>query len=188
MKLRTKETWLGSSNKGGIVDYLLRISPNVQDIETRRQSRLLAAMLIVMTAGFGLLDLRGALTVPGYVVPWYGYVFLISSYLLNRYRSYSVAASLTVLMFPVVIFAEVLFSPSASPATTLYLSFRWIPRWRDFPIVPGACAVCFSECGGDRESPLHCSTIVSIVRSHRRSALPQYRRQLAGAADNDTSQ
>jgi PAS domain S-box-containing protein len=100
-----------------LVEYLLRTVPGIESIKMRRKSRVLSAMLIVMIVGFGIVDLRGVLLKPGYQVPWYGYLFLFSSYVLNRYKSYNVAAAMTVLMFPIVTFAMVLTQANVSSAT-----------------------------------------------------------------------
>ena len=55
-----------------------------------------------MTAVFGTTDLISILTEPGYKLPWYGYAFLLSAALLNRAGHYFVAATMTLLMFPLV--------------------------------------------------------------------------------------
>lgn len=61
-----------------------------------------------MAAVFGISDVISALTRPGYVWPWYGYLFLVTAALLNRGGRYGPAAVLTITMFPLVTFATVL--------------------------------------------------------------------------------
>ena len=75
--------------------------------------------LLVMIFVFAGVDITYVLTVPGYVVPWYGYVFLLAAYLLNRLPYYTVSAWLVVLMFPVVVFSTILSGESNAPAVTL---------------------------------------------------------------------
>lgn len=74
---------------------------------TRLKSRLLSIFLLVMILIFGIVDGFSLLTIPNYQVPWYGYVFLLAAYLLNRLPYYRISAALVVFMFPVVIFASV---------------------------------------------------------------------------------
>jgi PAS domain S-box-containing protein len=89
------------------------------DPATRRRSRLLAAFLLVLVAVFGLVDLTGLLTVPDYAPPWQGYLFLASAWLLNRRGHYTVAAGLTLTMFPVVILGLVLSGTESRPELAL---------------------------------------------------------------------
>jgi PAS domain S-box-containing protein len=86
---------------------------------TRRQARLLAAFLLVAIAVFGLVDIVYALTVPGYVPPWYGYVFLLGAWVLNHCNRYRAAATVTLAMFPLVIFTLVVTGSAAEPQITL---------------------------------------------------------------------
>lgn len=89
------------------------------DSAVRRKSRLLAAFLVVALAVFGLVDLVYAITVPGYVPPWYGYVLLLGAWLLNHRGRYRAAATVTLAMFPLVIFALVRSGTAAEPQITL---------------------------------------------------------------------
>jgi signal transduction histidine kinase len=84
-----------------------------------RTSRLLAAFLLVATAIFGLVDLVYAATVPGYAPPWYGYVLLCAAWALNRCGHYRAAATVTLAMFPLVIFALLIGGTAAEPQITL---------------------------------------------------------------------
>lgn len=86
------------------------------DPETRRRTRLLSTFLLLMTGVFGTTDLVSVLTQPGYKLPWYGYAFLFSAAALNRMGHYSVAATMTLLMFPMVTLVTVL--SGAGPAVT----------------------------------------------------------------------
>jgi len=69
-----------------------------------------------MTGVFGVGDLISVLTQPGYRLPWYGYAFLVSAMVLNRTGRYALAATMTLLMFPMVTLVTVL--SGAAPGTT----------------------------------------------------------------------
>jgi PAS domain S-box-containing protein len=99
-------------------DLLCRPDPGLDPI-VRRKSRLLAAFLLVAIAVFGLVDSVYAFTVPGYVPPWYGYALLLTAWLLNRCDRYRAAATVTLAMFPLVIFTLVVTGSSAYPRGTL---------------------------------------------------------------------
>ena len=93
------------------------------DPSARRRTRLLAAFLLVLVAVFGVVDLTGLLTVPGYTPPWYGYLFLAAAGLLNRLGRYTAAAGVALAMFPVVILGMILDgSPSRPELTLVYLA------------------------------------------------------------------
>ncbi len=81
---------------------LIRPSPLVNDIESQLRSSLLAAVILGSTLVFLCYDCLTTMTVDGYVAPWYGYITLLSIYLLNRYWSFFVAAVLHLLM-PIVV-------------------------------------------------------------------------------------
>jgi signal transduction histidine kinase len=72
-----------------------------------------------MIAAFGMLDSYYLVTRPGYVPPWYGYLFLGTSYALVRTGRYTSGALLALAMNPMVVFALVGSGASASPLTTL---------------------------------------------------------------------
>ncbi|HQZ18332.1 MAG TPA: hypothetical protein PLD86_15780, partial [Vicinamibacteria bacterium] len=86
------------------------------DPETRRRTKLLGTFLLLMIVVFGVGDVISVLTQPGYKLPWYGYAFLLSAALLNRAGRYSLAATLTLLMFPMTTLVTVL--SGADPRTT----------------------------------------------------------------------
>jgi len=93
------------------------------DPSARRRTRLLAAFLLVLVAVFGVVDLTGLLTVPGYTPPWYGYLFLAVAGLLNRFGRYTAAAGVALAMFPVVILGMILDgSPSRPELSLVYLA------------------------------------------------------------------
>jgi len=85
----------------------------------RRQARLLATFLCLLFVVFGLVDLSGVLFVPGYLPPWYGYLFLLAAWLINRSGRYTAAAALTLAMFPAVILVWVASGGSTQPVLSL---------------------------------------------------------------------
>ena len=89
------------------------------DTTVRHKSRLLSIFLLVMILIFTAVDITYVLTVPGYTVPWYGYVFLLISYALNRWRYYKLAAGLVVFMFPAVIFSSIFIGHAHEPGVSL---------------------------------------------------------------------
>lgn len=92
----------------------------LKDVALRYKSRLLSLFLLPMIMVFLAVDSVYLATVPGYQPPWYGYIFLIGSYLLNRSGRYSIAALLTLAMFPVVVLASNITGESSNPLTILY--------------------------------------------------------------------
>ncbi|MEO8361491.1 MAG: histidine kinase dimerization/phospho-acceptor domain-containing protein [Vicinamibacteria bacterium] len=76
--------------------------------EIARRSRLLSIFLVILAVVFSITDTISVLTKPNYVLPWYGYVFLLGAWLLNRGGFYWIAAPLTLTMFPAVTLAAVL--------------------------------------------------------------------------------
>ncbi|MEW5940404.1 MAG: hypothetical protein AB1750_12115, partial [Chloroflexota bacterium] len=105
-----------------ITEFLTRPHASITDFATQTKSRLLAGILLVMTLVFGGLDLFYVFNVPGYEVPWYGYLFLLTAFLLNRFGKYRYASALALLMFPVVIFSNVASGESVNPPATLDLT------------------------------------------------------------------
>jgi len=85
----------------------------------RRQSRLLATFLCLLFVVFGVVDVVSVLTQPHYAPPWYGYLCLLTAWLLNRYGRYFAAATLTLAMFPGVILGLVVSGMSDNPTATL---------------------------------------------------------------------
>ena len=91
----------------------------LQDQELRRKAVLLSAFLLIMLVVFAIVDVVFTITVPGYVVPWYGYVFLLTSYGLNRGGYYHAASALVVVMFPVVVFSTLANGQASVPLVTI---------------------------------------------------------------------
>jgi len=77
------------------------------DPAERRRARLLATFLLILVLVFGVVDVTGLLMVPGYAPPWYGYLFLVAAWLLNRIGRYTAAAAVTLTMFPAVILSVI---------------------------------------------------------------------------------
>ena len=102
-----------------LVTGLLGPSERIGDAGQRRRARWLAGLLVLMIAAFGTLDAYYLLTRPGYVPPWYGYLFLGTSYGLVRTGRYTAGALLALAMNPLVVFALIASGASASPMTTL---------------------------------------------------------------------
>lgn len=105
-------TWLNQK--------LLRPHPSIKDIALKKKSFLLSNFLLLLIIIFTGVDTTYLLTVPGYVPPWYGYVFLVGSYALNRVGKYQLAAALTISMFPIVVFSILVNDSSADPLSTTY--------------------------------------------------------------------
>ena len=95
--------------------------PQSYDTDIRHKSRLLSIFLLVMIFIFTAVDVTYVVTVPSYTVPWYGYLFLLISYGLNRLGYYKIASWLIVFMFPAVIFFSI-FSGQVN-ASVVSLSF-----------------------------------------------------------------
>src|SRR5262245_6794795 len=99
---------------------LIEPSPHIQDVALQYKSRLLSIFLLFMIAVFIGVDGFYLATVPSYTPPWYGYVFLLGSYVLNRIRFFGFAAFLTLVMFPIVIVASILAGVALDPLVMLY--------------------------------------------------------------------
>lgn len=92
----------------------------IQDIALRHKSRLLNIFLLIMIVIFLGVDGVYLATSPGYVPPWYGYLFLFGSLAMNRAGFYRLSALLTMAMFPLVIFANITSGAAVDPITTIY--------------------------------------------------------------------
>ncbi|HQU36472.1 MAG TPA: PAS domain S-box protein, partial [Anaerolineales bacterium] len=91
-----------------------------EDIALRHKSRLLNIFLLIMIVIFMGVDGYYLASIPGYQPPWYGYVFLVGSYVVNRAGFYRASALSILIMFPVVIFINIVSGTSSSPVTTIY--------------------------------------------------------------------
>lgn len=98
---------------------LFEPATRLRDQELRRKSVLLSAFLLTMIVVFAGVDVVFTLTIPGYVVPWYGYVFLFTSYGLNRAGYYAVASTLAIVMFPIVVFSTLANGQASTPLVTI---------------------------------------------------------------------
>ncbi len=105
---------------GSIYKVLIESSAHIVDISERHKSRLLNLFLLPLILVFVVVDGVYLATVPGYMPPWYGYLFLIGAFLLNHSRYYRAAAILALAMFPLVIFASIIFGTASNPVLTLY--------------------------------------------------------------------
>ena len=99
---------------------LIEPPDSIQDVTLRHNSRLLSTFLLIMIAVFLCVDGAYLATTPGYMPPWYGYLFLFGAYALNRAGRYQISALLTMAMFPLVIFANIVTGVSAAPTTSIY--------------------------------------------------------------------
>jgi signal transduction histidine kinase/ActR/RegA family two-component response regulator len=104
---------------GASVRRLFEIHPSIQDAEMRRQSRLLAASIAVITPIFVCVDTTLFLSTRAHHPPWIGYLFLIGTFALNHTGRYRLAAALAVAMFPLVAFGQVFLRTSTLPLVTL---------------------------------------------------------------------
>jgi len=104
------------------LDHLQQIfiePPQSYDTAIRQKSRLLSIFLLVMIFIFTAVDVTYVVTVPGYSVPWYGYIFLLISYVFNRWGYYNIASGLVVFMFPAVIFLSIFSGQANAPVVSL---------------------------------------------------------------------
>jgi two-component system cell cycle sensor histidine kinase/response regulator CckA len=93
------------------------------DPALRRSSQLLGSGLVIMTVVFLAVDTVYLLTEPAYHPPYYGYVFLLSAYLLNRAAHYRAAVSCVLTMFLLVPLVHVARGEAMFPQVSLsYLS------------------------------------------------------------------
>src|SRR5689334_7625044 len=99
---------------GSLQKTLLEPPSHLQDVEARHKSRLLNTFLLPMIIVFFAVDIFQLATVPDYTPPWYGYLFLFGSYILNRTRFQAMAAFFTLAIFPIVIFVRVVSGDAAN--------------------------------------------------------------------------
>jgi len=92
----------------------------IQDIALYHKSRLLNIFLLIMIVIFLGVDGFYLSTIPSYMPPWYGYIFLLGSFLLNHTRLYWLSAFFTLIMFPVVIFFNITSGESTTPVVTIF--------------------------------------------------------------------
>ena len=92
------------------------------DPSARRRSRLLSALLLILIAVFGMVDLARSVLVPGWVPPWHGYAFLLGAWMLNRLGRYTAAVALTLAMFPIVLLGMVVAGVARPELHLIYLA------------------------------------------------------------------
>ncbi len=111
------------SEQGTIIDLLIDPPARLSHPDERRRSRLLSGFLLIMLVCFGSVDCYQALDDPSYQVPWYGYLFMLGAYCLNRCLGrFGLASWLQLMMFPVVIFVSlVLDKPGFTTSDLSYL-------------------------------------------------------------------
>ena len=78
-----------------------------ENVVRSSSARLLAVLLLTLTVGFIVVDTYKSVVVAGYYVPWYGYGILVATFVINRFVSYRLAAIMTCLMFPLVVFSHI---------------------------------------------------------------------------------
>ncbi len=98
---------------------LLDIHPSIVDPEVRRQSRLLAVCIGVLTGLFVCVDLVLTATSPGYTPPWFGYALLAGTFVLNRAGHYGAASAVVMAMFPLVGLGQVYLGTTNMPLMSL---------------------------------------------------------------------
>ena len=109
-------------SKNNFLEWLISPSRSITDEVARDKSRLLAVVLGAMGLIFGGLDMIYVRTLPGYEIPWYGYLLLLVAFSLNRAGYYQLAAPITLAMFPMVIFSDVLLGRAPIPQVMLNFS------------------------------------------------------------------
>jgi signal transduction histidine kinase len=100
----------------------LEPSTALDDLFKKRKARLLSVFLLMMFALFFSLNIAYYIFVPDYETATsdlIGYCFLLVAYLGSRTRYFKAAAGIVVIMFPVVVFSQVLDGTSINPAVTL---------------------------------------------------------------------
>src|SRR6187399_3134020 len=103
----------------GLCARLVEPPSNLDRVEERRTALMLATSVLVLLGMFLSVDIAFLLTLPHYQPPWFGYLWLLTTYALSRSVQYRVGAVLLALMFPVVALAHVALGRSADPSITL---------------------------------------------------------------------
>jgi PAS domain S-box-containing protein len=112
--------------------------PGLAERGSRRTARLLAIFLLLLIGLFLLVDMARLLSTPGYRPPWYGYLLFGGAYALTRIGADRVAAGLTIVAFPLIIFTTIISYPETRLQTivhylvlsvflgSIFLSWRWL--------------------------------------------------------------
>src|SRR5690606_19428671 len=90
---------------GRIGERLVAPAAALDDLAARKKARLLAAMMTLLITIFLIADTVFMIARPGYVPPWYGYLFLFTAYSLARTRYHTIGAAILLAMFPIVTLA-----------------------------------------------------------------------------------
>jgi signal transduction histidine kinase/CheY-like chemotaxis protein len=106
-------------NRAGVRVSLFEIHPSIADLETRRQSRLLSVCIAVLTPIFFCVDVVLTTTTKNHTPPWIGYAFLVGTFVLNRLGRYRAAASVAMVMFPLVGFGQIFLETVSLPLATM---------------------------------------------------------------------
>jgi hypothetical protein len=114
---------LGQALADRLDRLILKPSAGLRDVARLRNALLLGRLLAAMFVVFAALDAHYLLTVPGYAVPWYGYLFLAGSFALNRVGWYRASSWLVMMMFPVTIFSGIVAATAVDPVGSLSYLF-----------------------------------------------------------------
>jgi hypothetical protein len=109
---------------------LVEPSARLTDAAQRYESHLLNIFLLFFIVVFACMDVFYFLTKFGYILPWYGFLFLLESYILNKLGKYAVSSSLTMAMFPIVIFSLPILFPLRQPVDNPVLPDSWPDFWK----------------------------------------------------------
>src|SRR5947209_8538599 len=93
------------------LQQLIEPAAAIDDLSTRRASRLLAILLLTLIALFSLFIIPYSLMMPSFRAPWYWYLVFGTAYALNRTRYYRLAAGLTIAASPAIIFTVIMNDP-----------------------------------------------------------------------------
>jgi putative nucleotidyltransferase with HDIG domain len=102
--------------------WLVEPSSKIVDPAQRRRARLLSIFILCLILLFASLNVAYAVTIPEYQLPQadlLGYVFLAAIYVLSRTRFVRLPVAITLTMFPLVVFLNVIQGTSRDVPTTL---------------------------------------------------------------------
>ena len=185
---------------------LFEIHPSITEPEMRRQSRLLAVCIAVLTPIFLCVDIVLS-TTTNHKPPYIGYVFLIGTFVLNRLGRYRLAAALAMLMFPLVGFGQVFLETVSLPLITMgyvalgpmlgaiFLSIRGVVALTVFNVLTIMLASrlvpSVASEGAAVVGPLSLNAMIGVLASfymHHRNAVESDRRMVLLAAVQERRQ
>jgi PAS domain S-box-containing protein len=111
-----------SQREGAVARVWERIvgpSATLDDLAARKKARLLAGMMALLITIFVVVDTIFMIARPGYVPPWFGYLFLFTAYALARTRYHAVGAAVLLAMFPIVVFVMTVSADVMEPTVTV---------------------------------------------------------------------